>query len=165
ILDRYDYIIRDCPPSVGLLTLNALTATLSVIIPVQCEYYAMEGLAALKKTVYLVKQRLNPGIEIKGIVLTMFDARNNLAHQVAQELRNHFNEAVFNVVIPRNVRLSEAPSHGKPIILYDVKSKGALAYFQLAKEVLAQDFEVQPLKEEIYATTEKGPGEGPGITD
>lgn len=165
ILNRYDYIIIDCPPSLGLLTLNALTAAHFVIIPVQCEYYAMEGLAALKKTIYLVKQRLNPSLAIKGIVLTMFDARNNLARQVVEELRQHFQEAVFNVVIPRNVRLSEAPSYGKPIILYDVKSRGAFAYFELAKEVLAQDFEVETVKENTHATTQESVGERAGLSD
>ena len=171
IVDKFDYIIIDCPPSLGLLTLNALTASNFVIIPVQCEYYAMEGLASLKKTVQLVKQRLNPMLEIKGIVLTMFDARNNLAHQVVEELRSHLNEAVFDIVIPRNVRLSEAPSHGKPIILYDVKSKGSTAYFELAQEVLSQDFEIIPNKividkEEVYATaTEESAGEGACLPD
>lgn len=138
IVSSYDYIIIDCPPSLGLLTLNALNASDSVLIPVQCEYYAMEGLANLKMTISIVKQRFNPRLEIKGIVLTMFDPRNNLSHQVSEELRKHFSGYVFQVMIPRNVRLSEAPSFGKPIILYDVKSKGAEAYFNLAAEVIAQ---------------------------
>ncbi|MBI4124461.1 MAG: ParA family protein [Deltaproteobacteria bacterium] len=146
VAENYNYIVIDCPPSLGLLTLNALTAAHSVLIPVQCEYYAMEGLANLKQTIGIVQQRFNPGLKIKGIVLTMFDSRNNLSHQVAEELRKYFSQFVFQVVIPRNVRLSEAPSHGKPIILYDVKSTGAEAYFDLAKEILA--------KEVLYDTTQ-----------
>ncbi|MBI5299098.1 MAG: ParA family protein [Deltaproteobacteria bacterium] len=170
LADQYTYIIIDCPPSLGLLTLNALTAASFVLIPVQCEYYAMEGLADLKRTIGLVRQRLNPTLEIKGIVLTMFDPRNSLAHQVTQELRQHFNQIVFNVAIPRNVRLSEAPSHGKPIILYDVKSKGAVAYFELAQEVLAQDVEIineTEKMEETYGNkgTEKSVGEGSRLID
>ena len=142
LAELYEYIIIDCPPSLGLLTLNSLTCADFVLIPVQCEYYALEGLASLKKTIDLVKQRLNSRLEIKGIVLTMFDPRNNLARQVVDEIQKHFKEAVFNVIIPRNVRLSEAPSHGKPVILYDIKSKGSQAYFELAQEVLAQDYEI-----------------------
>lgn len=133
---EYDYIIIDCPPSLGLVTLNALAAADSVLIPVQCEYYAMEGIADLQRTISMVRERINPRLSVRGIVLTMFDARNNLSHQVQREVRNHFKDAVFHVVIPRNVRLSEAPSHGKPILLYDVNSKGALSYFALAKEVM-----------------------------
>lgn len=134
----FDYVIIDCPPSLGLLTLNALSAAESVLIPVQCEYYAMEGIADLQRTISLVKNRINPGLRIRGIVLTMFDARNNLSHQVQMEIRRHFKDAVFQSVIPRNVRLSEAPSHGKPILLYDVNSKGATSYFELANEVLSR---------------------------
>ncbi len=133
----YDYIFIDCPPSLGLLTINSLTAAHSVIIPLQCEYYALEGLGQLLKTIRLIKQVLNPKLEIEGILLTMFDIRNNLSHQVAQEVRNHFKDKVFKTVIPRNVRLSEAPSHGKPILLYDAHSKGAESYLELAREVLA----------------------------
>lgn len=133
---EFDYIIIDCPPSLGLLTLNALSAADSVLIPVQCEYFAMEGIADLQKTISLVRGRINPLLKIKGIVLTMFDARNNLSRQVQEEMRNHFKDSVFQVVIPRNVRLSEAPSHGKPIFLYDVSSKGALSYLNLAQEIL-----------------------------
>jgi chromosome partitioning protein len=132
----FEFIIVDCPPSLGLLTVNALTAAQSVLIPVQCEYYAMEGMADLQGTVQLVRNGLNPGLTVKGIVLTMFDARNNLSHQVSTEIRNHFGEAVFQAVVPRNVRLSEAPSHGKPIILYDVSSRGAVSYLELAREVM-----------------------------
>jgi len=137
VSDDFDYIIIDCPPSLGLLTLNALVAANSVIIPVQCEYYAMEGMADLQRTVSLVREGMNPELHIKGIVLTMFDGRNNLSRQVQEEMRGHFKDSVFQVVIPRNVRLSEAPSYGKPILLYDVASKGALSYFELAQEVLA----------------------------
>jgi chromosome partitioning protein len=133
---EFDFIIIDCPPSLGLLTLNALSAADSVIIPVQCEYYALEGLADLQRTITLVRDRLNPKLKIGGILLTMFDARNNLSHQVAEEIKNHFKGTVFNSMIPRNVRLSEAPSYGKPIILYDVNSKGAESYLDLAKEFL-----------------------------
>lgn len=136
ISNDFDYVIIDCPPSLGLLTLNALSAANSVLIPVQCEYYAMEGIADLQRTITLVKNRINTELKIRGIVLTMFDARNNLSHQVQKEIRNHFKEVVFHVVIPRNVRLSEAPSHGKPILLYDVSSKGSVSYFDLAREVM-----------------------------
>jgi chromosome partitioning protein len=133
----YDYIFIDCPPSLGLLTINSLTAAHSVIIPLQCEYYAMEGLGQLLKTIRLIKQSFNPRLEIEGILLTMFDGRNNLSHQVAQEVKRHFKDRVFKTVIPRNVRLSEAPSHGKPVILYDIHSKGAECYLNLAREILA----------------------------
>lgn len=133
----YNYIFIDCPPSLGLLTINSLTAAHSVIIPLQCEYYALEGLGQLLKTIRLIKQALNPRLEIEGILLTMFDIRNNLSHQVAQEVRNHFKDKVFRTIIPRNVRLSEAPSHGKPIILYDIHSRGAESYLELAQELMA----------------------------
>jgi chromosome partitioning protein len=132
----YDYIFIDCPPSLGLLTINSLTASHSVIIPLQCEYYALEGLGQLLKTVRLIKQAFNPKLEIEGILLTMFDIRNNLSHQVAQEVKNHFKDKVFKTVIHRNVRLSEAPSHGKPILLYDIHSKGAESYLNLAREIM-----------------------------
>jgi chromosome partitioning protein len=131
----YDYIFIDCPPSLGLLTINSLTAAHSVIIPLQCEYYALEGLGQLLKTIRLIKQALNPKLEIEGILLTMFDGRNNLAHQVAHEVRNHFKDKVFKTIIPRNIRLSEAPSHGKPALLYDIHSKGAECYLSLAREI------------------------------
>ena len=133
----YDYILIDCPPSLGLLTINSLTAAHSVIIPLQCEYYAMEGLSQLLKTIHRIKQGLNARLVIEGILLTMFDVRNNLSHQVAQEVRNHFKDKVFATMIPRNIRLSEAPSHGKPVLLYDIHSKGAESYLNLAKEILA----------------------------
>jgi len=132
----YDYVIMDCPPSLGLLTLNALTAAHSVLIPVQCEYYALEGIGRLMETIRLVKKSLNPLLKIEGAVLTMFDSRTNLAQDVITELRNNFQDKVYQTVIPRNVRLSEAPSHGKPIILYDLRSTGAQAYLSLTKEFL-----------------------------
>ncbi len=132
----YDYIFIDCPPSLGLLTINSLTAAHSVIIPLQCEYYALEGLGQLLKTIRLIKQSLNPKLEIEGILLTMFDGRNNLSHQVADEVRKHFKDKVFSTIIPRNIRLSEAPSHGKPILLYDIHSKGAESYMNLAREIM-----------------------------
>lgn len=134
--DHYDYIIIDCPPSLGLLTINAMTAADSVIVPLQTEFYAMEGLSQIVRTIALVQKGLNPALKIEGILLTMFDGRNNLSRQVDQEVRTHFGEKVFRTVIPRNVRLSEAPSHGKPIILYDITSRGAVAYLELAKEVI-----------------------------
>lgn len=139
IRDRYRYIFIDCPPSLGLLTLNALVAADSVIIPVQCEYYALEGLGQLTKTLRLVRSSLNPHLEIEGIILTMFDPRNNLSREVATEVKKHFRDKVYDTVIPRNVTLGEAPSHGKPILLYDVRSKGAQSYLSLAKEILSED--------------------------
>lgn len=139
IVDQYDYIIIDCPPSLGLLTINALTAADTVIVPIQCEYYALEGLGQLMNTIQLIKKHLNTKLELCGIVLTMFDARTNLSIQVVDEVKAHFGDKVFKTVIPRNVRLSEAPSHGKPISKYDAKSKGALLYSELAKEVMELD--------------------------
>jgi len=133
----YDFIFIDCPPSLGLLTINSLTAAHSVLIPLQCEYYALEGLSQLLKTIHLIKQALNPKLTIEGILLTMFDSRNNLSHQVAQEVKTYFKGKVFQTIIPRNIRLSEAPSHGKPVLLYDIHSKGAESYLNLAKEILA----------------------------
>jgi chromosome partitioning protein len=136
IEQNYSFVLIDCPPSLGLLTVNSLTASDSVLIPLQCEYYAMEGLGQLMKTISLIRSRLNPGLLIEGILLTMFDIRNNLSHQVAREVQNHFGDKVFKTIIPRNVRLSEAPSYGKPVILYDIHSKGAESYLSLAQEVL-----------------------------
>jgi chromosome partitioning protein len=135
----YDYIIIDCPPSLGLLTLNALTAADSVLIPLQCEYYALEGLSQLTHTVELVRQGLNPELSMEGILLTMFDARANIAHQVVDEVRGYFKDQVFDAVVPRNVRLSECPSFGKPIILYDIKSKGCESYLALSRELLHRE--------------------------
>jgi len=134
---EYDYIILDCPPALGLLTLNALTAANSVLIPVQCEYYALEGLSQLLHTLELVRESLNPGLDIEGILLTMHDLRNNLSRQVEDEIRKHFGGKVYKTMIPRNVSLSEAPSFGKPIIMYDIRSKGAQSYLGLAQEVLS----------------------------
>lgn len=136
IADRYDFVVIDCPPSLNLLTVNALTAADAVIVPVQCEYYALEGLSELLKTIELIRDNLNPKLQVEGILLTMFDARNNLSHQVVQELKNHFPEKLFKAMIPRNVKLSESPSHGKPILLYDIKSKGSISYLDFAKEIL-----------------------------
>lgn len=134
--DDYDFIVIDCPPSLGLLTVNALTAADSVLVPLQCEFYAMEGLSQLMNTIRLIQKELNPRLKIHGILLTMFDARNNLSHQVSEEIRRHFADQVFTTVIPRNVRLSEAPSHGLPVLLYDISSRGATAYLELAKEII-----------------------------
>ncbi|MEW6418068.1 MAG: ParA family protein [Nitrospirota bacterium] len=139
IRERYRYIFIDCPPSLGLLTLNALVAADSVIIPVQCEYYALEGIGLLTKTLRLVRNSFNPDLEIEGIVLTMFDSRNNLSQEVAAEVRKYFGDKVYNTVIPRNVTLGEAPSHGKPALLYDIRSKGAQSYLSLAKEILNEN--------------------------
>jgi len=136
IRNNYDYIFIDCPPSLGLLTVNALTAADGVIIPVQCEYYALEGLTALMNTIKLIKQDLNPDLAIEGVLLTMYDSRNNLAEQVAQEVRKYFGDKVYTTIIHRNVALSEAPSHGKPVLLYDIRSRGAQSYLELAKEVI-----------------------------
>ncbi len=134
VADAYEYVVIDCPPSLGLLTLNGLVAAKGVVIPLQCEYYALEGLADILRTIELVKAGPNPDLKVDGIVLTMFSA-NNLANQVADEIRKTFSKQVFKTVIPRNVRLSEAPSHGKPILLYDVSSKGCQSYLELAREV------------------------------
>jgi chromosome partitioning protein len=134
--DAYEYIIIDCPPSLSLLTVNALTASDSVLIPLQCEFYALEGLSQLLQTIKRIKQGLNPGLRIAGILLTMFDRRTNLSFQVAEDAERHFKELIFRTVIPRNIRLGEAPSFGKPILLYDAASAGAKSYFDLAKEIM-----------------------------
>lgn len=136
IKDKFEYIIIDCSPSLGLITINSLTASNSVIIPVQCEYYALEGLGKLLNTIKLVQSRLNPSLSIEGFLLTMFDGRLRLANQVVEEVRQHFGEMVFKTLIQRNVRLSEAPSHGKPAILYDAVSPGSNNYLNLAKEII-----------------------------
>ena len=138
VADKFDYILIDCPPSLSLLTVNALVASDSVLIPLQCEYYALEGISQILRTIDLIKAKLNPALLIEGILLTMFDTRNRLAHQVVEEARRHFGEKAFTTVIPRNVRLSESPSFGKPVILYDIFSKGAVSYMELAKELLAR---------------------------
>lgn len=137
VSERYDFIIIDCPPSLGIITLNALTAASGLLIPVQCEFYALEGLTQLLNTVKLVQRHLNKNLEIEGVLLTMYDARTNLGQQVIAEVKKHFGPQVYQTVIPRNVRLSEAPSYGQPAVIYDVKSKGAEAYIELAKEVKA----------------------------
>ncbi|MBQ9266899.1 MAG: ParA family protein [Clostridia bacterium] len=136
VKDKYDYIIIDCPPSLGLVTLNSLTASDTVLVPIQCEYYALEGLGQLMSTIDLVQKHLNKDLEVEGVALTMFDARTNLSMQVIEEVRKYFKDKVYRTVIPRNVKLSEAPSFGLPIALYDKNSKGAIAYTELAKEVI-----------------------------
>ena len=144
--DKYDYIIIDCPPSLGLITLNAFTASDSVLIPVQCEYYALEGLEQLMNTINLVKKHLNKNLELEGAVLTMYDARTNLGNQVVKEVKNYFEDKVYKTVIPRNVRLSEAPSYGMPISIYDPRSKGAKCYDRLVREILKQNEEEKTAK-------------------
>jgi chromosome partitioning protein len=139
VRDQYEFIIVDCPPSLGLLTLNALAAARAALVPLQCEYYAMEGLAHILKTIGLVRERLNPDLAVEGIVLTMFDGRTSLAAQVKAEVQRHLGSQILTTIIPRNVRLTEAPSYGKPIMLYDLRSPGAVAYLELTKEVLAHD--------------------------
>lgn len=136
---RYDYVFLDCPPALGFLTVNALAASDSILVPLQCEYYALEGLSQLLETIRAVKRGLNPSLSLAGILLTMYDKRNNLSQQVADDVRMHFKESVLGSVIPRNVRLSEAPSHGKPILLYDINSKGAQSYLALAKELIGRE--------------------------
>lgn len=136
IKDNYDAVLIDCPPSLGLLTINSLTAANSVLIPLQCEYYAMEGLGKLLNTVRLIRESLNSELMLEGILLTMFDPRNNLSKEVKKQVGEYFKESIFKTIIPRNIRLSEAPSHGQPIIQYDIKSKGAASYIDLAKEIL-----------------------------
>jgi chromosome partitioning protein len=133
---QYDFILIDCPPSLGFMTVNALVSADFLIVPLQCEYFAMEGLGYLLNTVKLVKARLNPELALGGILLTMFDPRNLLSHRVTEDVKKHFGDKVFKTIIPRNVRLSESPSHGLPIILYDIKSRGAVAYMELAQEII-----------------------------
>jgi chromosome partitioning protein len=139
LMEDYDYIILDCPPSLGLLTVNALTSAQGIIVPTQCEYYALEGLGSLLSTIQMVQRNLNPSLIVSGILLTMFDVRNNLSSQVEKEVRTHLKELVFNTVIPRNVRISESPSHGLPVLLYDIHSRGAQSYQELAKELLDRE--------------------------
>jgi chromosome partitioning protein len=138
VAPQYDYTIIDCPPSLGLLTLNALTAAQAVVIPMQCEYYALEGLSNLVQTIERVRASLNPTLEIEGILLTMVDPRSNLTQQVEGEVRSHFDDKVYETTIPRNVRIAESPSHGKPILLYDIASRGSQSYLALAREFLAR---------------------------
>ncbi len=139
IKEKYDYILIDCPPSLNLLTLNALVAVQAVIVPLQCEFFALEGLSLLIKTIERVRNTLNPSLEIQGVVLTMFDRRNKLSDQVAQDVRGYLGEKVYNTVIPRNVRVSEAPSHGKPVLIYDHRCAGSQAYIKLASEVIRRE--------------------------
>ncbi|HOH98209.1 MAG TPA: AAA family ATPase [Candidatus Cloacimonadota bacterium] len=136
ILNDYDYILVDCPPSLGLLTVNAMTASTDVLVPIQCEYYALEGVSQLLTTIRLIQKNLNPSLNIIGVLLTMFDKRVNLSMQVAKEVHRYFKEKVFRTVIPRNIKLTEAPSFGKPIFLYDIRSPGAMSYLNLANEIL-----------------------------
>ena len=150
VVAQYDYVLLDCPPSLGLLTLNALTAADSLLIPIQSEYYALEGLSALLETMNLVQKGLNPALHLEGIVITMFDSRNRLSHQVVEEIRAHFPDKMFNAIVRRNVRLGESPSYGKPICLYDPTSTGALDYRELAKELINRG--------ERNANAEKGLG-------
>ncbi len=137
--DSYDYIIIDCPPSLGLITTNALAASDSVIIPVQCEFFALEGITQLLNAIMLTKKKLNPNLKLEGVLLTMFDSKTNLSIEVIEEIRSYFKEKVYTTIIPRLIRLAEAPSHGKPIVAYDPKSKGSLAYINLAKEVIERN--------------------------
>jgi chromosome partitioning protein len=139
---NYDYVFIDCPPSLGLLTINALTAADTVLIPLQCEYFALEGLSQLVRTIRLVKNSYNRALAIEGLLLTMFDGRNRLTHQVVNEVKNHFQDQVYDTVIPRNVRLSEAPSHGQAVMVYDKRSTGALSYMELGKEFLRKQTRV-----------------------
>jgi len=168
IADDYDYIFLDCPPSLGLLTVNALTAADSVLIPIQCEYYALEGLTQLISTINLVRDHLNPGLAIKGAVLTMYDARTNLSSEVTAEVRRHLAGAVYDTVIPRSVRLSEAPSYGLPIALYRNDSRGAEAYHALAEEMLARDRLAhdsgsrRPGADSASGSSDSASGSGPG---
>ena len=146
VRDKYDYILIDCSPSLGLITVNALTAADSVIIPVQAEYFALEGISKLLNTIRIIKSRLNPELQIEGFLLTMYDARLRLANQIYEELKRHFGEMVFNTVIPRNIRLSEAPSHGIPALLYDGESRGATSHIMLAKELISKNARKQRKK-------------------
>ncbi|HHL39537.1 MAG TPA: ParA family protein [Deltaproteobacteria bacterium] len=139
IKDAHDYIIIDCPPSLSLLTVNGLAACDSVLIPIQCEYYALEGISLMMETIELIRRDLNPELEIEGVLLTMYDGRTNLSRQVAEEVRSHFGDKTFRTVIPRNVRLSESPSFGKPIVLYDIQSRGAISYLELAREIIVKN--------------------------
>ncbi len=148
VAHHFDYILIDCPPSLGLLTVNALTATNTFLVPLQCEYYALEGLSQLLNTAGLIKKNLNPNLKIEGIVLTMFDKRNNLSHQVVGEIKSHFGNKVFKAIIPRNVRLSEAPSYGLPIIEYDPKSVGAKRYSELAMELIERTKFIEEMNED-----------------
>jgi chromosome partitioning protein len=139
VRDKYDYVLIDCSPSLGLITVNALTAADSVIIPVQCEYFALEGISKLLNTIKIIKSKLNPDLEIEGFLLTMYDSRLRLANQIYEEVKKHFGDMVFNTVVQRNIKLSEAPSYGQPVLLYDADSKGSYNHIQLAKELIAKN--------------------------
>jgi len=145
----YDYIFIDCPPSLGLLTLNSMVAADSVLVPIQCEYYALEGVGSLLKTIKRVQSTVNPALKIEGFLLTMFDPRNNLCHQVADDVKRNLASRVFGTIIPRNVRLSESPSFGKPVVLYDITSRGATSYLSLSKEII--DAEVDGNGQKAYS--------------
>jgi chromosome partitioning protein len=136
LANQYDFLLIDCPPSLDILTVNALIAANSVLIPIQCEYFALEGVSELVETIRQIRRLRNPQLEIEGVLVTMFDDRTNLSHQVMEDLKGFFGEQVFSTIIPRNIRLGEAPSHGRPILLYDIKSKGAESYIRLAKEII-----------------------------
>lgn len=166
IKNSYEFIVIDCPPSLGLVTINAMVAADWVIVPVQCEYYAMEGMADLMETIRLVQENLKPDLQIMGVLLTMFDGRNNLSHQVVSDIREHLKDQAFGTVIPRNVKLSEAPSHGLPIILYDIKSIGAARYLEFTQEVMQRQQLANTAEEgdQIHATTQ-GLGQGLGGAD
>jgi chromosome partitioning protein len=151
VLHDYDYVLIDCPPSLGLLTINALTTANHILIPLQCEFFALEGLSHLLKTLNLIKKNLNPSLDIMGIVLTMYDKRNKMSQQIEDDVRSCLGEHVYDTVIPRNIRITEAPSHGKPALIYDVNCSGALAYAHLAKEILKRQAIVQLPKEEVVA--------------
>ena len=157
VRDQFDFIVLDCPPALDLLTLNALVAADSVLVPMQAEYFALEGVSELLDTIERLRQSFNPGLEIEGVVLTMYDDRTNLAQQVTQELKRHFGDKLLETIIPRNVRLAEAPSYGKPALLYDVRSRGAESYIRLAKEIMHR--RMKPVEVEIpAATSDQGPG-------
>jgi len=161
VTDNYDYILIDCPPSLNMLTLNALTAAHAVFIPIQCEYYALEGLSALLETVEQIREAVNPGLEVEGLLRTMYDARNNLANEVSAQLLEHFGDKVYRTIIPRNIRLAEAPSYGAPILKYDSASRGAIAYLALAAEMVrrqkAREGEVEHEPQADQAATELTP--------
>ena len=159
VKDRYDYVLIDCPPSLGLITVNMLAAADSLLIPVQCEYYALEGLSQLLNTVHLVQRSLNEHLEIEGVLLTMYDARLNLSRQVAADAREYFGSQVYETVIPRNIRLAEAPSFGKPIIVYDVASVGAQSYMSVAKELLTRNGSIASVPANSEPTTPSTPPE------